>query len=140
MATDEDTPRAIIRRLLAGNRDGAVNTSIEILEMLASSLVGIIGEQGFETLLHRSAHRVNLDFPWMLYDARSAPADPEFHLLRECFDGQTAAQAHAASELLLTTLIDILAVLIGEHMTMLIVQPALARASARNNSKEQDNG
>jgi hypothetical protein len=140
MATDEDTPRAIIRRLLAANRDEAVNTSIEILELLANSLVGIIGEQGFETLLYRSAHRVNLAFPWLSYDARTAPSDPEFKLLRDCFEGQPVEQAHAASELLLTTLIDVLAVLIGEHMTMLIVQPALARASARNNSKEQDNG
>lgn len=140
MATDEDTPRAIIRRLLAEKGDDAVNTSIDILEMLASSLIGLIGEQGFETLLYRSAHRVNLDFRWMHYDARTAPSDPEFNLLRECFDGQPAQLAHAASELLLTTLIDVLAVLIGEHMTMLIVQPALARASAGNNSKEQDHG
>jgi hypothetical protein len=108
--------------------------------LLANSLVGMIGEHGFETLLYRSAHRVNLDFPWLLYDPRRRPADPEFNLLRDCFDGQDGAQSLAASELLLTTLIDILAVLIGEYMTMLIVQPALNRASARNKSKEQDNG
>lgn len=140
MATNEDAPRAIIARLLASHPERAVTTSIEVLELLANSLVGIIGEQGFETLLYRSAHRVNLDFPWLLYDPRTLPADPEFHLLRECFEGQSAEVAQAASALLLTTLIDILAVLIGEHMTMLIVQPALGRASARNNSKEQDNG
>ncbi|WP_426193784.1 hypothetical protein [Massilia sp. DWR3-1-1] len=140
MATDEDSPRAIIRRLLVSNADGAVDCSIEILELLANSLVGMIGEHGFETLLYRSAHRVNLDFPWLLYDPRRRPADPEFNLLRDCFDGQDAPQSLAASELLLTTLIDILAVLIGEYMTMLIVQPALNRASARNKSKEQDNG
>lgn len=140
MATDEDSPRAIITRLLASDPDDAVNTSIEVLELLANSLVGIIGEQGFETLLYRSAYRVNLDFPWLLYDPRTRPPDPEFNLLRECFEGYPAAQTHAASELLLTTLIDILAVLIGEHMTRLIVQPALGHASAGNKSKEQQNG
>lgn len=140
MATDDDSPRAVIARLLARNPDDAVNASIEILELLANSLVGMIGEQGFETLLYRSSHRVNLDFPWLLYDPRSRPADPEFSQLRECFEGQTVTQAHGASELLLTTLIDILAVLIGDHMTKVIVQPALSRASARTNSKEQVNG
>ncbi|HEU5437168.1 MAG TPA: hypothetical protein VFU95_12170 [Telluria sp.] len=140
MATDEDTPRAIIVRLLASDPDAAVDTSIDLLEQLANSLVGMIGEHGFNTLLFRSAHRVNLDFPWLLYDPRTRPADPEFTQLRECFAGQSPAQAHAASELLLSTLIDILSALIGEHMTMLIVQPALDRASARNTSKEQHNG
>lgn len=140
MAIDEDAPRAIIGQLLAANPDEAVDTSIEVLELLANSLVGIIGEQGFETLLYRSAHRVNLDFPWLMYDPRTKPADPEFNLLRDCFEGQTPAQSNAAVELLLTTLIDTLAVLIGDHMTMMIVQPALGRASARNKSKEQHNG
>lgn len=90
-------------------------------------------------MLYRSAHRVNLDFPWLLYDPRTRPSDPEFNLLRECFEGYSAAQTYAASELLLTTLIDVLAILVGEHMTKLIVHPALSRASARNNSKEQQN-
>lgn len=140
MAIDDDAPRAIIATMLAAAPERAVDTSIEILELLANSLVGIIGEQGFETLLYRSAHRVNLDFPWLLYDPRIRPADPELHRLRECFTGQPPAQAAAAVELLLTTLVDILAVLIGEHMTMLIVRPAVDRASARNTSKEQHNG
>lgn len=140
MATDEDSPGAIIRRLLASKQDDAINTSIEILELLANSLVGIIGEHGFETLLYRSAHRVNLDFPWLIYDPRTRPADPEFHTLRLSFENKPPPQAQAASELLLTTLMDILAVLIGEHMTKLIVQAALGRAGASNISKEQDNG
>ncbi len=140
MATDEETPRAIIERLLGANPDGAVDTSIDMLELLANNLVGIIGEQGFDTLLFRSAHRVNLDFPWLMYDPRKGPADPEFLQLRACFEGQPHARAGRASALLLTTLVEILGVLIGEHMTMLIVQPALERARASDNRKEQDNG
>jgi hypothetical protein len=140
MATDEETPRDIIARLLASDPDTAVDTSIAILEQIANCLVGVIGEHAFETLLYRSAHRVNLDFPWLLYDPRKRPADPELIQLRACFDGQDSASANVASELLLTTLLEILAILIGEHMTKLIVQPALDHASARNKSKEQHNG
>lgn len=138
MATDDDSPRAIIGRALSRDPDAIVNTSIELLELLANALIGIIGEQGFETLLFRSAHRVNLEFPWMMFDPRARPADPEFNLLRRCFEGQDLAGAAAASVLLFNTFIDILTLLIGEHLTMVILHAALGRrAGAEKISKEQ---
>lgn len=140
MATDDDSPRAIIGHALAGDPDAIVNTSIDLLERLANELIGIIGEQGFETLLFRSVHRVNLAFPWMMFDPRARPADPEFHLMRRCFDGQNLAASSAASALLFNTFIDILTLLIGEHLTMLILHAALGRAGAEKHSKEQGNG
>lgn len=140
MATDDDSPRAIIGQALSRDPDAIVNTSIELLELLANSLIGIIGEQGFETLLFRSAHRVNLSYPWMMFDPRSRPADPEFNLLRRCFEGQDLAESTAASILLFNSFIDILTLLIGDHLTMLILHAALGRAGAAKISKEQDNG
>jgi hypothetical protein len=140
MATDDDTPRAIIGSALSRDPDAIVNTSIELLELLANALIGIIGEHGFETLLFRSVHRVNLAFPWLMFDPRSRPADPEFNLLRRCFEGQDLTQSSAASTLLFNTFIDILSVLIGEHLTMLILHAALGRAGAEKISKEQHNG
>lgn len=141
MATDDDSPREIIGRALARDPDAVVNTSIELLELLANGLIGIIGEQGFETLLYRAIHRVNLDYSWMMFDPRTRPADPEFHLLRRCFEGQDLAQASAASTLLFNTFLDILSLLIGEHLTMLILHAALGRrAGAEKISKEQQNG
>jgi hypothetical protein len=137
MATDDDSPRAIIGRALARDPDGIVNTSIDVLERLASGLIGIIGEQGFETLLFRSIHRVNLEFPWMICDPRVRPADPEFNALRRCLEGQDVAQATGASTLLFNTFIDILSLLIGEHLTMLILNAALDRAGMEKISKEQ---
>lgn len=140
MATDDDSPRAIIGDALSRDPDAIVNTSIELLELLANALIGIIGEQGFESLLFRSVHRVNLDFPWMMFDPRSRPADPEFNLLRRCFEEQDPAQAAAASKLLFNTFIDILTLLIGEHLTMLILHAALGRTGAEKISMEQHNG
>ena len=127
MATDDDSPRATIGRALASDPDAVVNTSIELLELMANALIGMIGEQGFETLLFRSAHRVNLDFPWLTFDPRARPADPEFNLLRRCFDGRDLAESTAAITLLFNTFIDILSLLIGEHLTMLILHAALGR-------------
>ena len=140
MATDDDSPRAIIGQALAREPDAIVNTSIELLELLANALAAIIGEQGFETLLFRSVHRVNLDYPWMMFDPRSRPADPEFNLMRRCFEGQDLTAATGASSLLFSTFIDILTRLIGEHLTMLIVNAALGHAGADKVSKEQENG
>jgi hypothetical protein len=140
MATDEVSPRAIIELALEREPAAVVNTSIELLELLANSLIGMIGEQGFETLLFRSAHRVSVEFPWLIFDPRSRPADPEFHLLRRCFEGQDPAQARAAITLLFNTLIDILSTLIGTHMTTLIFASATGRVGVIKLSKEQDNG
>lgn len=140
MATDDDSPQAIIGRALAREPEAIVNTSIELMELLANALIGIIGEQGFETLLFRSAHHVNLTYPWMMFDPRSRPADPEFNLLRRCFEGQDLAESTAASILLFNTFIDILSLLIGDHLTMLILHAALGRAGAAKISKEQDHG
>jgi hypothetical protein len=137
MATDDDSPRAIIGRALARDPDAIVNTSIDLLERLASGLIGIIGEQGFEALLFRSVHRVNLDFSWVMFDPRTRPADPEFNVLRRCLEKQDLVQAGAACALLFNTLMDILTLLIGEHLTMLILHAALGRFGVEKNSKEQ---
>jgi hypothetical protein len=133
MEMDQDSPRTLIQRELARDPDAIVETSIELLELLADELIGNIGEQGFEILLFRTIQRVNLDFTWLMFDPRSRPADPEFHGLRHCFEAEDLAEAAAASELLFTTLIDSLTLMIGDHMTMSTLHAALSRAEAQNN-------
>jgi hypothetical protein len=140
MATEEEQPQDIIRRLLAGSPDTCVDVSIELLQILANSLSNVIGEDGFESLLYRTVRRVGRDFPWLQFDPRARPADPEFELFRLCFVGQPAEQVCAASTLLFGTFIDILAMLVGAHMTNLILKSALGRARAGLISKEQHDG
>jgi hypothetical protein len=130
----------MIEVALARDPHAVADTSIDMLERLANGLIGIIGEQGFETLLYRGAHRVHQDYPWLMFDPRTRPADPEFHVLRRCFEGQDQAQVLAASTLLFHTIIDILTLLIGEHLTMLILRTALGGAGAEKISKEQHDG
>ncbi|MES2756828.1 MAG: hypothetical protein V4693_05590 [Pseudomonadota bacterium] len=133
MATDDDSPRELIERELARDPDSIVNTSIELLELLANALIESIGEQGFEILLFRSIQSVNLDFTWLMFDPRSRPADPEFNALRRCLEGEDLAEAAAASVLLFNTLIDSLELLIGKHLTMTTLQAALGRAETQKN-------
>ena len=140
MATDEQLPRDIIERVLSGPPENCVDASIELLQILANSLSNIIGEDGFESLLFRTARRVGNDFQWLQFDPRARPGDPEFELLRLCFEGQDAADIRAASTLLFITFVDILALLVGAHLTKLILESALGRAHAGKTSKEQHNG
>lgn len=140
MATDEELPREIIERVLSGSPENCVDVSIELLQILANSLSNIIGEDGFESLLYRTARRVGRDFSWLQFDPRARPADPEFELFRLCFVGQSADQVRAASSLLFGTLVDILVMLVGAHMTKLILKSALGRARVGLISKEQHDG
>jgi hypothetical protein len=140
MATDEELPREIIERVLSGSSGSCVDVSIELLQTLANSLTNIIGEDGFESLLYRTVRRVGRDFPWLQFDPRARPADPEFELFRLCFDGQDQDQVRAASKLLFGTFVDILGMLVGDHMTKLILKSALGRARAGLISKEQHDG
>lgn len=136
MATDAHSPRVIIGTALRRDPDAIVNASIDLLERLANTLIGIIGEPGFETLLFRSVHRANLDFPWLMFDPRSAPADPEFNALRRCFEEEDLAEVTAASTLLFNTFIDILTLLIGAHLTVLILHEALGGAGVETTGEE----
>lgn len=140
MATDEELPRETIERVLSGSPETCVDVSIELLQILANSLSNIIGEDGFESLLYRTARRVGRDFPWLQFDPRARPADPEFELFRLCFVGQQPDQVCAASILLFGTFIEILDMLVGAHMTKLILKSALGRARAGTISKEQHDG
>jgi hypothetical protein len=140
MATGDDSPRALIGRTLTHNPNAIVNSTIELLELLSHALRGIIGDEGFESLLFRSVHRVTLDYPWLELDPRARPSEPGFALLRRCFESQDIVQAGLASNLLFNTLIDILTLLIGDHLTTLILQSALGRVGGGKISKEHHNG
>lgn len=140
MATDDEHPRDIIVRALSGAPDTCIDVSIELLQLLANSLSNVIGETGFESLLFRTVRRVGNDYPWLHFDPRARPADPEFELFRACFEGRQPAQIQAASILLFTTFVDILALLVGAHLTKIILKNALGRAHIAKISKEQQNG
>lgn len=138
MATDEELLRELIGRALSGSPDACADVSIALLQRLAKSLSNIIGEDGFNSLLFRTAYRVGNDYPCLRFDPRALPADPEFGVLRRCFEGQEPEQALAASMFFFSTFTDVLLSLIGTHLTTLILNSALGGASAGTGSKEQN--
>lgn len=130
MATDDTLPHHLLQRFIDAVPGTAGIASVELLQMLANALSNVIGEEGFESLLLRSIRRAGAQYPWLQLDPRERSADPEFEQLRKAFEGRNAAEAQAASMLLFTTLVDTLTILVGAHLTTLILTSALASARA----------
>lgn len=140
MATDDDSSHAIIERFLASDRLAAVDLSVQLAQLLAGALVGIIGELGFQSILLHGVARTAHAFSWLTYDPQTYSSDPEFEHLRQCLSGREAAVVLAASRQLFKAFIDILVSLIGEHLTLVILRSALSHAMTGKTAKEQHNG
>lgn len=136
MATEEQVLRELIGTTLAASPDASAEVSIALLRSLDKSLNNIIGAEGFNSLLFRTAYQVGHTYPWFRFDPRTLPADPDFVALGRCFDGQDPEQAQAASMHFFNIFIDVLASLIGAHLTTLFLNSAISGASAAA-SKQQ---
>ena len=130
MATDENIPHGLVQRFIDAVPGTAGTASVELLQMLANALNNVIGEEGFESLLMRSVRRASVRYPWLELDPRERHGDPEFEQLRQAFQGRDPTEAQGASMLLFITLVDTLTVLVGAHLTTLILTSALASARA----------
>ena len=138
MATDEELLRELIGQALSGRPDACAEVSVALLQSLAKSLSQLIGADGIDSLLFRVARRVSSDYSWFQFGPRTLALDPEFAELGNCFDAQEPGEARAASMLFFGTLIEVLASLIGAHLTTLIFKSALGGANAATSSKEQN--
>jgi hypothetical protein len=74
-----------------------------------------------------------------IHFTREAHNDYRFAELKMCMAGQTPAQAGAANRLLLITFTDILASLIGEHLTTSIMRSAWGDDASNKAGKEFKN-
>lgn len=99
-----------------------VDAAIDLWEQMATQLIAIVGEDGFNSLFARSVFLTQSTFPWLA--APASRADHRFADLKTSLEGQTPAQAVKASRSLLITFTDILASLIGEQLTNNILSMA----------------
>ncbi len=94
---------------------------------LAVELTQIIGDRGFQSLYARSVYLANKSFPWLTPVLPAQETAVRFGILKTSLIAQSgidATQVGLASAALLTTFIDILAVLIGEALTTGILRSA----------------
>lgn len=124
MATINAQRHKMIRRAVLQRPDAIVDVTISLWERLASELISIIGEGGFQSLYARSVHLTRAAFPWIALDHSGTDADSRFADLSMSLEGRDFTEASEASMALLITFIDILALLIGEHLTTSILRSA----------------
>ena len=104
--------------------EAVVGVTIDLWERLAAELIAIIGEGGFQSLYARSVHLASAIFPWMVLSHPWQQTDSRFADLKKSLEAREFEEASEASIALLTTFVDILALLIGEHLTTSILHSA----------------
>jgi hypothetical protein len=104
--------------------EAVVDVTIDLWERLAAELIAIIGEGGFQSLYSRSAHLVSATFPWMVLSHPWQQTDSRFADLKKSLEGREFEETSEASITLLITFVDILVLLIGEHLTTSILHSA----------------
>ena len=100
--------------------DGA----IALWERMASQIISIVGEDGFNSLYARSVYLTQPDFPWLGASLRTSHVVPRFAELKKILARRAPEQASKANEMLMHTFTSILASLIGDELTIRILRSA----------------
>jgi len=124
MQTSDVLRHQKIENLMAQHTDNVADTAIGLWEPMATQIISIVGEGGFNSLYARSVFLTRSKFPWVAAGPLPPQADQSFVGLKMSLEGQMPAQAGAANCLLLITFTDILASLIGEQLTINILRSA----------------
>jgi hypothetical protein len=124
MKTSDVLRHQIIKSLTARHAEKAADAAIDLWEPMATRIISIVGEGGFNSLYVRSVFLTRSKFPWLAAGPLPPQADQSFAGLKVSLEGQPPAQAGAANCLLLITFTDILASLIGEQLTTSILRQA----------------
>ena len=114
----------IVKRRMAQPTEDVADAAINLWEHLATQIISIVGEGGFNSIYARSVFLTQSTFPWLAADSLSPQTDHRFAELKISLEGQTPEQTNAGNSLLLITFTDILASLIGEQLTSLILRSA----------------
>ena len=108
---------------------------MELWPPLASELVSIIGENGFKSLFNRSIYLTCQTYPWLASGGQQSPK-LQFAELHACFHGQNTSEANAANHTLLAIFTNTLATLIGEPLTITILNSAWKDATSDVSGEE----
>lgn len=129
----------LIEHLMPQHPRDVVDAAMDLWEKLATEIISVVGEGGFESLYARSVFLAERTFPWLATQSLSPLTDQRFAQLKLCLERQTPEQVSAASRLLFVTFTDILAALIGEQLTASILRAAWDDDASRRTRKEFKN-
>ena len=125
METSDLLRHQLIKSLMAQPTEKAANdAAINLWEQMATQIISTVGVGGFNSLYARSVYLAQSTFSWLRDGSPASETDHRFAELKTSLDGQIPAIAREANCLLLITFTDILASLIGEHLTASILRSA----------------
>jgi hypothetical protein len=140
MKTSDPLRNQLIKSVMALHAEkDAAGAAINLWEQMASQVISIVGEGGFNSLYARSLFLSQPTFPWLSAVSHSQQADSRFAELKTSFAAQAPAHVNEANILLLITLTDIMASIIGEQLTMGILRSAWGGDALDKVSKEFKN-
>lgn len=131
--------RQWIENLMAQSSVSVADTAMNLWEPMASEIIGVIGESGFNAIYARSVSLSRSSYPWLQAIAQAPRAGEQLNELKASLQGQAPAHASDASRLLLIKFTDILAALIGESLMGRILRSAWG-AGAVSATKESKSG
>lgn len=114
----------LIKSLMAQRSEKIADAAIDLWEKMATQVISIVGEGGFNLLYARSVFLAQPTFPWLAALSLPSQADHRFAELKTGLEGQTPKQAGEASILLLISFTDIMSAIIGEELTISILRLA----------------
>jgi len=136
METRDPLRHQLIERLMAQPPEKGADAAIDLWVLMATQIISIVGEEGFNSLYARSVFLAQPTFPWLAASSLSPQADQRFANLKQCLEGQPPSHARDANCLLLLTFTGILAALIGEPLTTRILSSAWGDDASTRTSKE----
>ena len=114
MATTNVERNEMIRRAVMQRPDDFIKVTVHLWERLAAELISLVGENGFQSLYVRSVHLTRATYPWIVEGNPAHLSEKRFTGLQNSLTGYEFEVASAANILVLTTLVDIIALLIGD--------------------------
>ncbi len=127
MTTFDQQRDSLISNAMARQPQAVIDLSLLLWEQLAGELTSLIGQRGFASLYKRSLALAGASYPCLLATAAPVAFDAPFADLKLCLhrcEEQQRGQASQANIALLTTLTDMLILLIGELLTINILRSA----------------
>jgi hypothetical protein len=129
----------LIETLMPFHSESVVDEVIGLWESMATQIIMIVGDGGFNSLYVRALSLTQPTFPWLTATSPPSQATNRFAELATCLEGQSPEQARAANNQLLTTFTDILATLIGEDLTIQILRSAWGIEASDGSWRKKEN-
>jgi len=136
MEPNELLRHQLIASLTTQHTDAGADDAIRLWDLMATQIISIVGEGGFNALYARSVLLTQSSHPWLAADAPSPATGSRFAELKISLQGQAPAQADAANKQLMITFTDILVSLIGEPLTARILRTAWGHEAQDRTGKE----